>query len=154
MGVTDTSWTTCHGAYENAGPPDGTKEPGSDRRALLQEGDTHGGTAPPNLVTGCEDNFTQNGDLDFDGTPYYPDWPTSTVPNKFPSTFLQQQPRTVGGARYSKIQFETDLPASEMFTCAPNTPQGCTVPPRAPGTSTRTTRRLRSPGSACGSSAT
>ncbi len=39
----------------------------------------------------------------------------------------------MGGARYSKIQFETDLPASEVSTCGPNTPAGCTVPPKGPG---------------------
>jgi hypothetical protein len=130
----DTAWSECHGAYENAGPPDGTRKSQEVSDALCyKKGDTHGGTVPPNLVTGCEDNFSQNGDLDFDGTPYYADWPTSTVPNKWPSTFLQQQPTTVGGARYSKIQFETDLPASEVFTCGPNTPAGCTVPPKGPG---------------------
>jgi hypothetical protein len=130
----DTSWSKCHGAYENAGPPDGGKKSQEVLDALCyKKGDTHGGTAPPNLVTGCLDNFTQNGDLDFDGTPYYADWPTSTVPNQWPSTFLQQQPTTVGGSRYSKIQFETDLPASEVSTCGPNTPAGCTVPPKGPG---------------------
>jgi hypothetical protein len=92
-------------------------------------GDTHGGIAPPNMVTGCLDDFTQNGDLDFDGTPYYADWPNSLKPGPFPSPFFQQQPTTTAGAGYSKIQFETDAPASEINTCAPDTPQGCAVPP-------------------------
>lgn len=133
-GVTDTSWKSCHGTYENAGPPDNTQQGQEPTDALCyKKGDTHGGLAPPNEMTGCEDNFTQNGDLDFDGTPYYADWPHSLAPGRFPSPFLEQQP-TTGGARYPDIQFETDVPASEITTCTPSTPQGCTAPPpNAPG---------------------
>jgi hypothetical protein len=128
-------WQFCHGAYENAGPPDGTQPSQELTDApCYPKGFTHGGTTPPDQVTGCADFFTQNGDLDFDGTPYYADWPNSTTPNLWPSPFLQQQPRTLGGARYSKIQFETDAPASEINTCAPDTPRGCAVPPpHSPG---------------------
>ncbi|MDR2983229.1 MAG: hypothetical protein LBV34_00155, partial [Nocardiopsaceae bacterium] len=126
----DTTWLHCHGAYENAGPPDNTSGGQEPSDALCYKaGDTHGGTAPPNMVTGCLDDFTQNGDLDFDGTPYYADWPNSLKPGPFPSPFFQQQPTTTAGAGYSKIQFETDAPASEINTCAPDTPQGCAVPP-------------------------
>jgi len=132
--VTDTFWQFCHGVYENLGGPDPT--PGGQEPTdafCYKAGDTHGGLAPPNQVTGCLDDVTQNGDLDFDGTPYFADWPNSVTPGRFPSPFLQQQPRT-GGGIYSKIQFETDAPASEITTCAPDTPQGCTVPPvNAPG---------------------
>jgi len=118
-------WQNCHGAYENAGPPDGT-QPSQELNDFpcSPKGFTHGGTTPPDQATGCIVT-----DLDFDGTPYWADWPTSTVPNKWPSPFLQRQPRTLGGARYSQIQFETDAPASEVNTCAPDTPQGCAVPP-------------------------
>jgi hypothetical protein len=129
-GVTDTTWLECHGAYEAAGPPDNTQDGQEPTDALCyKKGDTHGSlNAPPNLVTGCLDNFTQNGDLDFDGTDYYPDFPNSLKPGPFPSPFLQQQP-TTRGARYSGIQFETDAPASEINTCVPQNPQGCAVPP-------------------------
>jgi hypothetical protein len=122
-------WQFCHGAYENAGPPDGT-QPSQELTdaTCFPKGDTHGGTVPPNQVTGCT-NFFSGGDLDFDGTPYYADWPNSVQAGRFPSPFLQQQPTTLSGARYSKIQFETDAPASEINTCAPDTPQGCAVPP-------------------------
>jgi hypothetical protein len=132
--VTDTTWLYCRGAYENAGPPDDTLKGEEHTDAFCyRAGDTHGGLAPPNEVTGCIDNATQNGDLDFDGTPYYPDWPNALKPGPFPSPFLEQQP-TTGGARYSGIQFETDAPASEITTCAEFTPKGCTVPPpHAPG---------------------
>ncbi|HEY2304269.1 MAG TPA: hypothetical protein VGI05_00145 [Streptosporangiaceae bacterium] len=150
-GVTDTTWLNCHGPYEAAGPPDPTPGGQEPTDALCyKKGDTHGGLAPPNLVTGCLDNFTQNGDLDFDGTDYYPDFPNKLTSGPFPSPFLQQQP-TTAGAGYSGIQFETDAPASEINTCVPQNPQGCAVPPpNGPGTSTRTTRWRRSAGSACG----
>jgi hypothetical protein len=128
--ITDTSWLTCHGAYENAGPPDNTQAGQEPTDALCyKKGDTHDGFhTAPNMVTGCLDDFTQNGDLDFDGTDYYPDFPNSLTPGPFPSPFLQGQP-TTAGARYSGIQFETDVPASEINTCVPQTPQGCAVPP-------------------------
>ena len=134
-GVAGKVWLSCHGAYENAGPPDGTQRSQELTDApCYPKGYTHGGTTPPDQVTGCADFLTQNGDLDFDGTPYYADWPNSLTPGPFPSPFLQQQPTTLGGARYSKIQFETDAPASEINTCAPDTRQGCAVPPpHAPG---------------------
>jgi hypothetical protein len=85
------------------------------------------------VVTGCQDDLVQNGDLDFDGTPYWPDWPTSTTPNTFPSTFLQRAPTTVGGANYPQFQFQTDVALSES-TCAGPAGPGCAVPPpNAPG---------------------
>ncbi len=84
------------------------------------------GLAPPNLVSGCANFFAANGDLDFDGTSYWPDWPNSTTANRHPSPFLQQQPLT-GGAQYTDIQFQTNAPASEA-SCTP-TGAGCAVPP-------------------------
>jgi hypothetical protein len=130
-GFNDTSWNECHGPYENAGAPDsGTPEVGD--AFCFPQGDTHGGIAPPNVVTGCFDNLFQNGDLDFDGSPYWTEWPTSTTPNRFPSTFLQAQP-TTHGAGYPKFQFQTDAALSEASCAFPN-PAGCKVPPpAAPG---------------------
>jgi hypothetical protein len=125
-GLTDTAFLNCHGAYENAGPPDGT-QPSQETSDFpcYRAGDTHDGFhAPPNMATGCLVT-----DLDFDGTPYYADWPNSLKAGPFPSPILQRQPTTLGGAGYSQIQFETDAPASEINTCAPDTPQGCAVPP-------------------------
>jgi hypothetical protein len=128
-GVTDATFLFCHGAYENAGPPDTTPQGQEAVDALcFKKGDTHGVlNAPPNTVTGCLNQFS-GGDLDFDGTPYYPDFPNKLAPGPFPSPVLQQQP-TTAGARYSGIQFETDAPASEINTCVPQNPQGCAVPP-------------------------
>jgi hypothetical protein len=133
--VFDKTWLFCHGAYENAGPPDSKPRANEPTDGLCyKKGFTHGMFAvPPNEVTGCEDNLTQNGDLDFDGTPYYRDWPDSRNPGRFPSPFLQQQP-TTHGARYPFLQFETDVPASEFNTCVPGNLKGCAVPPPgAPG---------------------
>jgi hypothetical protein len=132
-GVTDTYWKHCVGAYENTTASDSGKSPEISDAFCYPQGDTHGGLAPPNVVTGCQDNVEQNGDLDFDGTPYWADWPTSTTPNTFPSTFLQQAPTTVGGANYPQFQFQTDAALSES-TCAGPAGPGCAVPPpNAPG---------------------
>ncbi|HEX9036821.1 MAG TPA: hypothetical protein VF808_07500 [Ktedonobacterales bacterium] len=125
-GLTDTTWLTCNGPYE--ANPDGLVNPNNPEFAdgfCYPAGDTHGGFADPNVVTGCLD-FSP-GDLDYDGTPYYPDWPNSVSPTTFPSTFLQSQP-TSNGARYPQVQFETDAPATES-TCGPATLAGCAVPP-------------------------
>jgi len=129
---TDVTWNQCHGAYENSAPPSGESLEAGDA-FCYPKGDTHFGQAPPNIVTGCVDDVFQNGDLDFDGTPYWPDWPTSTVPNRFPATFLQSPPTTVGGASYPRFQIQTDLALSESTCAFPDT-TGCAVPPpTAPG---------------------
>jgi hypothetical protein len=128
---TDTFWKHCVGAYETTTAPDGGKNPEISDALCYPQGDTHGGLAPPNVVTGCAQDFTQNGDLDFDGTPYWPDWPDSTTPDNFPSPFLEHAPTTVGGANYPQLQFQTDAALSES-TCTG--PSGCAVPPpNAPG---------------------
>jgi hypothetical protein len=94
--------------------------------------DNHFGQAPPNIVTGCVDDVFQNGDLDFDGNPYWADWPNSTVPNKFPATF-RQSPPTTHGKSYSRMQIQTDA-ALSMASCKFPNPAGCKVPPpAAPG---------------------
>jgi hypothetical protein len=127
----DTYYTNCLGPYETAAE-DPNLEP--DDAPCYKFGDTHGGTAAPNLVTGCDVFFDAIGDLDYDGTPYYPDWPNSVVPDRFPSTFLQLQPTTNGGHRYPQIQFMTDTSASELNTnCDLNSGAGCVLPPKGPG---------------------
>jgi hypothetical protein len=127
---TDTFWNTCRGPYETATAPDTGNNPETGDGFCFPKGDTHGGTAPPNLVTGCN-NFLAGGDVDFDGTPYWPDWPNRTVPGRFPSPFRQNQPSTQGHA-YPQIQFQTNAPASEA-TCQPSG-SGCAVPaPGSPG---------------------
>jgi hypothetical protein len=128
---TDPVWLTCNGPYEAAADT-GTPEGFAGDAPCFPFGDTHSAfNSDPNLVTGCE-NFANGGDVDFDGTSYWPDWPNSTTPNQFPSTFLQDQPSSNGNA-YASAQFETDAAASES-TCSPATLSGCAVPaPGSPG---------------------
>jgi len=126
----DPSWNFCRGPYENTGPPDGSPASGEPSDApCFKAGDTHGQlNAAPDLVTGCT-----GGDLDYDGTSYWPDWPDSLTPGMFPSALTITQPTTVTGARYPKIQFLTDNPATSNH-CNPATFAGCVVPPpQAPG---------------------
>jgi hypothetical protein len=76
-------------------------------------------------IAGCQDNYFQNGDLDFDGSSYIKDWPDGS-PNH-PSSFAYVGPFSKGKS-YPKIQFETDALGSEN-NCDPTTGAGCTVPP-------------------------
>jgi len=130
-GFPDTTWNRCHGPYENSAPAGAEKsEPGD--AFCYPRGDTHGGRVAPNVVTGCVDDVFQNGDLDFDGTSYWANWPTSTTPNRWPSTFLQHFP-TTNGHDYAAFQIQTDAALSEASCNFPN-PSGCKVPPpAAPG---------------------
>ena len=137
-GLSDTFYNECQGPYEEAGPPDEIDEGGALEASdafCFPQGDTHGALeSAPDLTTGCEDNVFQNGDLDYDGTPYWPEWPTSTTPTAFPSTFQFSPPSTVGHQGYAAYQFQTDAAFSELSTCTPSTPSGCAVPPpNAPG---------------------
>ncbi len=129
---TDTYYKVCHGPYESAADTSATYEP--DDAPCYKFGDTHNGTTAPDLVTGCDVFVDAIGDLDYDGTPYYPDWPDSLVPNNFPSPQLQLQPTTVGGHRYPQIQFVTDSSATQFNTnCNLVTGSGCVLPPKGPG---------------------
>ncbi len=131
------SYNKCSGPYENATSADSTT-PETGDAICYYAGDTHPGyngpgtSTPPNEVTGCQDNLFQNGDLDFDGTPYYPEWPTSNRPNTYPSTFVERFPTTNGHRQYSQFFFQTDIALSES-TCTTGSTSGCTVPPQGPG---------------------
>ncbi len=130
------AFNKCHGPYENAGPPDSTTAETGDAMCYAQ-GDTHpnfdglGTSTAPVQVSHCQDNIFQNGDLDFDGTPYWKEWPTSLRTNLYPSSFLEQFP-TTNGRPYRQFFFQTDIALSES-TCTPDTLSGCTVPPQGPG---------------------
>jgi hypothetical protein len=76
-------------------------------------------------IAGCQDNYFQNGDLDFDGSSYIKDWPDGS-PNH-PTSFAYIGPFSHGKS-YPKIQFETDVAASEA-DCNVTTGAGCTAPP-------------------------
>jgi hypothetical protein len=129
-------YNECSGPYENAGPPDSTTPETGEAQCYLA-GDTHpgfdgpGSSTPPDLTTGCQDDVFQNGDLDFDGSPYWTEWPTGTHPTIYPSTFVEQFP-TSAGRQYPQYFFQTDIALSES-TCSGTTLSGCTVPPQGPG---------------------
>jgi hypothetical protein len=128
--VKDVYYKHCVSPYEVG--KDSQFEP--DDSPCYKAGDTHGGLAPPNLVTGCDVFFDAIGDLDYDGTSYRANWPDSTSAGPFPTPFLQEQPTTPGGHRYSQIQFVTDTSATEFNTaCDLETGSGCVMPPKGPG---------------------
>lgn len=74
----------------------------------------------------CQQDFTQNGDLDFGGNSYIADWPNGST--NFPTPFRYAGPFDAQGNPYPNIQFETDLAASEN-DCNVVTGAGCTAPP-------------------------
>jgi hypothetical protein len=74
----------------------------------------------------CYQDRFQNGDLDFDGQSYLPDWPNGS--KDYPTTFQYIGPFTVGGKTYPKVQFESDIGGSSNL-CNVATGAGCTVPP-------------------------
>jgi len=76
-------------------------------------------------VAGCQAGIFQNGDLDFDGTPYVADWPDGS--KNHPTSIFYTGPLT-GGRPYPNIRFETDVAASEI-TCNTATGAGCTALP-------------------------
>lgn len=131
-GITDTFWNKCHGPYEsNTTDTDSSGEP-SDA-FCYPAGWTHGGlNSQPDTMTGCMDNAFQNGDLDFDGSGYWPEWPTGAQPTaKFPGSFVQHLP-TSEGAQYASFFIQTDTALSES-TCQANG-TGCGIPvPNSPG---------------------
>jgi hypothetical protein len=128
-GVTDTYYNTCHGPYELAGggKGDNSKSVEPTDAFCYPAGDTHGAlNTAPDTMTGCIDTLA-GGDLDFDGSPYWPEWPTGPSPTAtFPGSFVQQLP-TTGGAQYSRFFLQTDTGLSES-TCQANT-VGCAIPP-------------------------
>jgi hypothetical protein len=125
---TDVYWQHCHGPYE-AKPDKAALEPND--APCYPKGDTHGRKAAADLVTGCLVEFNAIGDLDYDGSPYYRDWPNSTTPDSFPSALLQHQP-TSDGRTYPEMQFVTDMSATE-HDCNTVSGKGCVMPPPGPG---------------------
>jgi hypothetical protein len=125
----------CNGPYENSAPADNTTDETSDTMCY-PAGDTHPGfdgpgtSTAPVQVSHCQDNVFQNGDLDFDGTPYWKEWPTSLAPGLHPGSFFEEFP-TTNGRQYSQFFLQTDVALSES-TCTGNN-SGCTVPPKGPG---------------------
>jgi hypothetical protein len=136
-----TDYNNCTGAYERAG---GTEGPEKGDAECYLAGSTHNGYAgpgtstPPNETTGCETNVFQNGDLNFDGSPYWTEWPVADHPTSlYPSSFVESLPSTVDQRTrtrvgYQQFFFQTDTALSE-FTCTFTHQAGCTIPPNGPG---------------------
>jgi hypothetical protein len=144
---TDTGplYDTCSSPYENAPGIHRTSAEIGNANCYLA-GDTHPGfdgpgtKTQPDVMTGCQDDLYQNGDLDFVGPPYYRGaWPTGPAPTSVdPSSFVESFP-TTNGQQYSQFHFQTDIALSE-FECgggnyanASSSAAGCTVPPQGPG---------------------
>jgi hypothetical protein len=128
------TYSTCVGGDEgSAGEGDETTDglcyAANDMHAGWDQGS---GKAKGPGIAVCEDNYTQNGDLDFDGTPYRTEWPTSASPtNLYPSSFVESLP-TTNGKQYPQYYFQTDVALSESI-CKGTTNhvsvKGCAVPP-------------------------
>ncbi len=82
-------------------------------------------TTESQRVAGCFQTAEQNGDLDFDGNPYQPEWPDGS-PNH-PTSFRYKGPLT-SGVPYPTIQLETPVAGSEAL-CDTTTGTDCTAPP-------------------------
>jgi hypothetical protein len=128
---------TCNGPYE-AGSDSASDNPEgfAGDAFCYPAGDQHtalnqfGVFAAPNTMSGCLD-VLNGGDIDFDGTSYYPDWPTGTTPTATtPGSFVQSAP-TSNGRTYEQSFFQTDVALSEATCVAAFS--GCTVPPTGPG---------------------
>ncbi|HEY6469944.1 MAG TPA: hypothetical protein VI434_09260 [Candidatus Dormibacteraeota bacterium] len=132
---TSPDYNACAGPYETASDPGGGAETGEANCYL--EGATHPGydgpgtSTQPDQATGCQDNVFQNGDLDFDGSPYWTEWPTGTTAGIYPASFVENMP-TTRGSQYTHFFFQTDIALSES-SCTATTLSGCTVPPDGPG---------------------
>jgi hypothetical protein len=92
-------------------------------RTVTTNGVSSAVTAP---VANCQANWFQNGDLDFDGSPYIPDWPDGM--STHPTSYVYTGPFDATGNTYPFVQFETDVGASEQ-NCNVVSGAGCTVPP-------------------------
>ena len=126
--VTDTYWNRCHGPYETKD----TEYLEASDAFCYPVGDTHGAlNTAPDEVSGCQDDVFQNGDLDFDGTSYWADWPIGPTPT---ATFPDLRATATYDRRgqYSQFYMQTDTALSES-TCE-TSGHGCGVPaPIGPG---------------------
>jgi hypothetical protein len=138
----DPFWLTCNGPYESSADNGADNPEGFGGDAFcFPAGDTHtalnafGISADPNEATGCLDILSttaRGGDVDYDGTSYWPDWPTGASPTATtPGSFLISAP-TSDDHLYSQSIFQTDAALSEA-ACTPDSLANCTIPPPGPG---------------------
>src|SRR5581483_3340178 len=64
-------------------------------------------------VAGCLGQIFQNGDLDFDGTPYQPDWPDGSAGHPTPFSYIGPFTGS-SNTTFPTVQFETNVGASEI----------------------------------------
>jgi hypothetical protein len=126
-GSGDPIYSACTSPYESGG--EGSE---SQDAPCFTAGDTHGTLdSPANEIAGC---LAAAGDLDFDGSSYWTEWPTGLSPTSvYPGALLESAP-TSDGHQYAQWFAQTDVPLVES-SCqdsATNT-SGCTVPPPGPG---------------------
>jgi hypothetical protein len=130
---------TCNGPYESTADSASDNPEGFGGDAFCYPaGDTHaalnqfGVFSDPNTMTGCLD-FLSGGDIDFDGTSYWADWPTGVSPTATtPGSFVQSAPSS-NGQGYAQSFFQTDVALSEAPCAESSDTSGCTVPPAGPG---------------------
>ena len=133
-GSGDPIYNSCNGQYEAAAPGgDGFSSAETSDAACFAAGDTHGTlSTTPNPISGCLMDIFQNGDLDFDGSAYWQQWPTSSAATPtLPASFVQSMP-TSSGDKYTHFFVQTDVALSES-TCGGATPNCAVPPPGAPG---------------------
>ena len=134
--LTVTAWSKCHGAYERPTDPSNPNTfPEPTDQPCYPAGDTFASlNGAGTTTTGCLD-FSAGGDLDFDGSPYWPEWPVASFPTwKLPGSLVVGLP-TSDGSQYPQYYLQTDTALSET-TCAndPASQTACAVPPPgAPG---------------------
>jgi hypothetical protein len=129
--ISDTFYNSCAGPYEAGG--DSTTWPEPTDAFCYPAGDTHGAlNTAPDTVTGCTDTLA-GGDLDFDGTPYWAEWPLGPFATRtYPGSFVQALPSTQDRRQYDSFFIQTDTALSES-TCTATT-AGCAIPaPGSPG---------------------
>jgi hypothetical protein len=148
--ILDRYYNVCSGPYESSAPGgDGGSAPEVSDALCYPISDTHRQLhSSPDTMTGCLDDLYQNGDLDFDGSPYWAEWPTSASPSTYPASFVQSMPLS-GGHDYPQYFIQTDVALSES-TCPGPAGPGCSVPPpNAPGSFYPYWSLVRTSGAAC-----
>ena len=149
---TDTIWQNCTGPYEDAAQADGsTGNPEVSDAPCWPNGFTHHGHAPPNEVAGCIQTIAQNGDLDYDGTSYWPNWPDSTTPTAIRRRSSSRSPRRAAIPTRRSSSRRTPPPASRHARRRASDARCLHRPGR--GSSTPSGRRPGCTAGACGSSA-
>ncbi|GAA4719645.1 hypothetical protein GCM10025782_16270 [Pedococcus ginsenosidimutans] len=117
-------------------------KPGAQDASGLDEDDGNNFCVPGSDSTLVKINGCLSSDEDFDGQSYRNDWPgtlrdVARDQALHPSPVLFTSPVTTGGANYSKVAFETDLPRIEAADsqdsapfCDRTTGANCVNPPR------------------------